>query len=385
MLEKVLSGSRAYWIWLLALAAAAGVGTALFIWQLVTGAEVSALSRDVSWGFFIANYTFMVGVAASAVMVVIPYYLHNQKEFGRITALGEFLAVGAITTVLLFITVDIGQPFRMLNILLHPTPNSPFFWNTIVLPGYALINLVTAWFTLDAEHKGLQMPRWVWWLILLSIPWAISIHTLTSFVYSGLVARPFWNSAILTPRFLSSAFASGPALLILMALVVRRFTNFDPGLKALQKLSLIVTYAMITNLFLVLVEVFVVLYGNLPGHAEHFRYLYFGLDGHGVLVPWMWVSAILGVAGVGLLMNPDVRRNAKWLGIACAAVFLSTWIDKGLGLVVGGFIPSPLEHVTEYFPSAAEWVIGLSVYAIGLLVVTLLYKIVIATKEELAA
>lgn len=385
MLEKVMRGSPAYWAWLVFLTALSGLGVAIFVWQMVTGAEYTALSRDVAWGFFIANYTFMVGVAASAVMVVIPYYLHNQKEFGKIIALGEFLAVGAILTVLLFITVDIGQPGRMFNILLHPTPNSPFFWNTIVLPGYALLNLVIAWFTLDAQARGLPMPRWIWWLILLSIPWAISIHTMTSFVYSGLVARPFWNSAVLTPRFLSSAFASGPALLILLGLAVRRFAKFDPGLSALGKLSLIVAYAMIINLFLILVEVFVVFYGQIPGHTEHFQYLYFGLDGHGVLVPWMWASAILGVAGVGLLINPDVRRNPTWLGIACAAVYLSTWIDKGLGLVVGGFCPSPLEHITEYFPTIGEFVMAAAIYALALLVITLLYKIAIATKEELAA
>jgi|GEM_PF-2632199 len=250
MLEKVLKGSPTYWAWLLFLTALSGVGVAFFIWQMVTGTEYSGLSRDVAWGFFIANYTFMVGVAASAVMVVIPYYLHNQKEFGKLIALGEFLAVGAILAVLLFITVDIGQPGRMFNILLYPTPNSPFFWNTVLLPGYALLNLVISWFTLDAAYRGMPMPRWVWWLILLSIPWAISIHTMTSFVYSGLVARPFWNSAVLTPRFLASAFASGPALLILLGLAVRRFTKYDPGRTVpVGKLSLVVTYAMITQPF----------------------------------------------------------------------------------------------------------------------------------------
>ncbi|MHB0871710.1 MAG: NrfD/PsrC family molybdoenzyme membrane anchor subunit, partial [Chloroflexota bacterium] len=307
MVEKALRGGRAYWGWLLFLLAVSGVGLGFYLWQGITGSEASGLSRDVPWGFFIANYTFMVGVAASAVMVVIPYYLHNQKEFGRMIALGEFLAVAAVLTTLLFIMADLGQPGRMFNILLYPTANSPFFWNTIVLPGYLLLNLVIAWFTLDAERLGVAVPGWVRLLVLLSIPWAISIHTLTSFVYSGLVARPFWNSAILTPRFLASAFASGPALLVILALVVRRYTGFDPGSKAIEKVGLIVTYAAITNLFLVLVEIFAVVYSNIAGHMEHFQYLFFGLDGRAQLAPWMWISVILAVASIVLLIVPRTR------------------------------------------------------------------------------
>lgn len=385
MLEKALKGSRTYWGWLLFLLVVMGAGLAFYLWQALTGAEASGLSRDVPWGFFIANYTFMVGVAASAVMVVLPYYLHDQKEFGRVTALGEFLAVAAVTTTLLFIMADLGQPGRAFNILLYATPNSPFFWNTVILPGYLLINLVTAWFTLDAERHGVAVPGWVKLLVLISIPWAISIHTLTSFVYSGLPARPLWNSAILTPRFLASAFASGPALLIILAVATKKYAGFDPGSRAIQKLALIVTYATITNLFLVLVELFTVVFGNVGSHMEPFRYLYFGLDGRGGLAPFIWVSTLLSVAAILLLLNPGTRRNEKSLLVACAAVFVSMWMDKGLCLVVGGFIPSPLGEITEYLPTIPELVIASAVYAAAALMLTLLYKIAIGVKEEVAA
>ncbi|HEX2924387.1 MAG TPA: NrfD/PsrC family molybdoenzyme membrane anchor subunit, partial [Chloroflexota bacterium] len=211
MLEKALRGDSRYWSWLLLLLALCALGWGTYLLQRMGDSESSGMSRDVAWGFFIANYTFLVGVAASAVMVVLPYYLHDQKEFGRITALGEFLAVAAVAASILFIFVDLGQPGRVFNMVIHPTPNSPFFWNMIILPVYLLLNVIIAWFTLDAERNGLKPPSWIWPLILISIPWAVSIHTVTSLVYAGLVARPFWNSAVLTPRFLASAFASGPA------------------------------------------------------------------------------------------------------------------------------------------------------------------------------
>lgn len=385
MLEKVFVGDRRYWSWLLTLAVLAALGAGTYLWQQFTGTEASGLSRDVAWGFFIANYTFLVGVAASAVMVVLPYYLHNQKQFGPIAALGEFLAVAAVAAAGLFIIVDIGQPTRLFNILLYPTPNSPFFWNTLILPGYMLLNLVIAWFTLEAERSGLKPPGWVKPLVFLSIPWAVSIHTVTSFVYSGIVARPYWNEAILTPRFLASAFASGPALLVLLALAVRRFTSFDPGREATQKIGMIVTYAMIVNMFLYLAELFSALFGAVPEHVDHFRYLYFGLDGYTAMVPWAWTATILGFGVAVALLFPRVRSGERSLAVACAVVFIATWIDKGMCLVVGGFIPTPLGTVTEYVPSAAESMVAVGVYAISGLLLTLLYRITVAAKQEVAA
>ena len=382
MLEKAFSGSRRYWEWVLLLLVVMATGFGVYLWEALTGADASGLSRDVPWGFFIGQYTFMVGVAASAVMVVLPYYLHHQRDFGKLTALGEFLAVAAISTTLLFIMADLGQPGRAFNIILYATPNSPFFWNTIILPGYLVINLVTGWFTLDAERHGVHVPGWVKLLILVSIPWAISIHTMTSFVYSGLPARPLWNSAIMTARFLASAFASGPALLIILAVVVRKLTGFDAGGKAIQKVALIVTYAAIINLFLVLVEVFSMVYSNIPSDMASLQYLYFGLDGHAELVPFMWTSDLLSVAAIVLLVVPAARRNERTLLIACAAVFVSMWLDKGLCLVVGGFVPSPLGDVTEYLPTVPELVIAAAIYATAALILTVLYKITIGVKEE---
>jgi Ni/Fe-hydrogenase subunit HybB-like protein len=385
MLEKILVGDRRYWGWTLFLLAVIGVGGATYVWQQLSGVDASGMSRDVAWGFFIANYTFMVGVAASAVVVVLPYYLHDQKDFKAITALGEFLAVAAVAIAILFIMADLGQPARVFNMILHPTPNSPFFWNMIVLPGYLLLNLVIAWVTLDAERNSVAPPPWVKTLVLISIPWAISIHTLTAFVYSGLPGRPLWNSAILAPRFLASAFASGPAALILLALVVRKFTGFEPGGKAIQKLATIVTYAAIINMFFIFVEVMVAVMSGVPSDLDHFRYLYFGLDGHTGLAPWMWLSTLLGLGAIVALLMPGVRASEKALALACGAVFVSMWIDKGLCLVVGGFIPSPLAGITEYMPAPAELLIGSAVYAAGLLILTLLYKMTVAVKEESAA
>lgn len=389
MLETALKGSKNYWSWLAFLFILHVMGLITYFgWQFTDGLMVTGMSRDVSWGFYIAQFTFLVGVAASGVMVVLPYYLHHHKTFGRITVLGEFLAISAVIMCLLFIVLDMGKPDRALNIILHPTPNSILFWDFLVLNGYLVINLVVGWTALSAERKGLKPPQWTKPIIYLSIPWAVSIHTVTAFLYCGLPGRGFWLTAILAPRFLASAFAAGPALLLLLALITRKVTNFDAGKEAIQTLGKIITYAIIINVFFLALEFFTVFYSQIPSHMSHLTYLYAGLTDHatgiwhGTYVPWMWASVILMITAIIMLLPPKWRANETTLAVACVLVFVGTWIDKGMGMISGGFVPNPLHQVNEYIPTGPELIISLAVWATGFLILTILFKVATTVKEE---
>jgi len=382
MLELGLKGGKHYWYWIGALAGLVGLGFGFFLWQLNFGLGITGLSRDVTWGFYIAQLTFLVGVAASAVMVVLPYYLHHYKRFGRIAIIGEFTAVSAVTMCLLFLFVDLGQPMRALNVFLYPSPNSIVFWDANVLTGYLLLNIVIGWTVLEAERNNTPPPGWVKPFIYLSIPWAFAIHTVTAFLYCGLPGRGFWLTAILAPRFLASAFASGPALLILLCLFIRKATRFDPGRETIQALSLIVTYGLLANLFFLGCEIFVTFYSNIPSHKDHFVYLYAGLHGHDALAGWMQASVMLMALAQVLLLIPATRKNDHILAVSCSMVFAGTWIDKGMGLISGGFIPTPLHEVVDYVPTIAELLISVGVFALGGLILTLLLKIAVSVKEE---
>ena len=381
MFDKAIVGSRRYWSWIVFLALVIAVGLACYLRQLSYGLGLTGMSRDVSWGIYIAQFTFFVGVAASAVMVVLPYYLHDVKQFGRITVLGELLAVAAVVMCLLFIFVDMGQPARVLNVLLYPTPTSMMFWDMVSLNGYLLLNAVISVVMLKAERTGVPAPHWVKPVVLVSIPWAVSIHTVTAFLYNGLPGRSLWYTAILAPRFLVSAFASGPSLLILLCLALRRLTRFDAGQEAIRRLGVIVTYAMTLNVFFLLLELFTALYGRVPEHTETFQYLFFGLDGHTGLAPVMWASVLLALVSLVMLLVPSLRRREGVLAAAALCVFVSLWLEKGMGLIVAGFVPSPLEHVTSYSPTAPEWAIVLGIWAIGALLVTVFFKITVSIRE----
>lgn len=382
MFEKALTGGKKYWLWIFALLFVILMAVFAYAKQYSYGLGITGMSRDVSWGLYISQFTFLVGVAASAVMVAIPFYLHNYKKFGRIVILGEFLAVSSVIMCMLFIVVDMGQPTRVMNVILHPTPHSMMFWDMCVLCGYLIINFVIGWTTLGAEKKGFPPPAWVKPIIYLSIPWAVSIHTVTAFLYAGLPGRHLWLTAIMAARFLSSAFAAGPAILILLCLIIRKVSAFDAGKEAIQALAKIVTYAMIANVFFYFLEIFTAFYSNIPEAMHPLLYLFFGLEGYSKLVPLMWIAAVLAFVGIILLVIPKTRKNESILPLALISVIVAAWIDKGFGLVMGGFVPNPMGHITEYTPTPTELMITFGVYAIGLLLVSIFYKIVIAVRED---
>jgi len=375
MIEKALHGSRKYWIWLAFLGVFIFIGFLCYLHQWNVGLGMTGMSRDVSWGFYIANFTFLVGVAAGAVMIVLPYYWHNYKVYGKITVLGEFLAIAAVMMCLLFIFVDLGQPMRAMNVLRYPTPHSVFFFDACVLNGYLLLNLICGWTVLHSYYKDTKYPSWLKPIIYLAILWAPSIHIVTAFIYQGLPGREFWLTAIMAPRFLASAFCAGPAFIIVAALLLKKIANFDPGKQAIDSLAKTVAYAFIINLMLFFFEVFTAFYSNIPGHKAPLKYLFVGLHGHAEWVPFMWAGAIMAAIAVILLVIPKTRKNEVTLTIACICVFFACWIDKGIGLLVGGYTPTPFDTITPYIPTLPEIGIVIGVWAAGFFVLTILYKI----------
>ncbi|HOH26066.1 MAG TPA: polysulfide reductase NrfD [Syntrophorhabdus sp.] len=384
MIEKSLKGDHIYWAWVAFLLVMIGIGFIAYMRQWDLGLGITGMGRDISWGLYIANFTFLVGVAASGVMVVLPYYLHNFKVFARITIFGEFLAVAAVTMAMLFIFVDLGQPARVFNIILYPSPHSVLFWDMIVLSLYLILNIIIGWRTLEAEHQEEAPPIWLKPLVFISIPLAFSIHTVTAFIFSGLGARPFWLTALLAPRFLASAFASGPAILIIMCIIMRRFAKFDIGQEATQKIALIITYALSIHIFFFLVEIFTVFYGGIPEHVHHFEYL-LGRGGQSILTISAWISLVLIWIAFLLMINPQTRKTEGTLIYALLAVIIAVWIEKGLSFIVPGFIPSPLGEIARYSPTLAEIVITIGVWSVGILILTVLYKVTVSIKKGMVS
>ena len=380
-LVLVSKGSMAYYLWVFSLLGLAGIGLVAYLHQLNEGLIVTAMRDQVSWGFYISNFTFLVGVAAAAVLLVIPAYVYHWKPIKEIAVLGELLAVSAIVMCLLFVTVDIGHPERFWHLIpkigLLNFPQSLLAWDVVVLNTYLALNLTIAVFILyNLYYKREPNKNFTTPLLLLSIPSAISIHTVTAFLYNGLGARPFWNSSILVPRFLASAFCSGPAFMILIFMLVRKYTKFKIEDKAIQKVAELIAYAMFINLLLLGAELFKEYYTGTV-HLASVQYLFQGLHGHSALVPWIWTAMIFNVTAFFIFLIPETRRNNVTLVIGCILVFIGVYIEKGMGLVIPGFIPDVLHEIYEYAPTGTEMLLSMGIWASGLFVFTMLLRVAI--------
>lgn len=370
-------GDWRYYTWMFVLTVGALLGLNAYCKQLVYGLGVTGMTDHVSWGFYIANFTYLVGMAAAAVMLVIPVYIYRNKELHDLVIFGELFAVAAILMALAFVTVDLGRPDRFHHLLLRFNfPTSMLTWDVLVLNGYLLLNLHICGYLVYTAYRR-RTPTKIFYIpfVFVAIVWAISIHTVTAFLYSGLGGRPFWNSAVNAPRFLASAFAAGPAFLILTLAVLKRVTRYHVPEKAFMTLRNIVTVAMTINMFLLGSEAFTEFYTD-SAHAASAHYLFVGLHGHTALVPWIWSAIALNCVALFVLYMP-VSRTMGWLGLACVLLIVGVWIEKGMGLIVPAFIPTPLGEVVEYFPTLNETLVSIGIWCFGLLVYTILVRITV--------
>ena len=379
--QRIIKGSPLYYVWVVFLLVMTAVGITAYVRQLQSGLIVTGMTSYVSWGFYIGNFTFLVGVAAAAVLLIIPAYLYDFGPIKEIVIIGEALAVSALLMCLMFVTADLGRPDRVWHLIpglgILNLPSSLLGWDIVVLNGYLFLNIFIPGYIIYKayDNKPANM-KFILPFILLSIPWAVSIHTTTAFIYNGLAARPFWNASILAPRFLASAFCSGPALIILLFQLVRRYTGFHVKNEALFKIAEMIAVAMAINLFLLGAEFFKELYSD-THHLSPMEYLYVGLQGKGRLVPWIWTAFAFNVTAFVIFLVPYTRKRFITLNIGCILIITGIWIEKGMGLIIPGFIPAPLGEVWEYSPSSIEILVAMGIWSIGALVLTFLLKIII--------
>jgi len=381
-LRQIFIGNTKYYLWVCFLLFLILIGASAYMTQATKGLIITGMRDQVSWGFYISNFTFLVGVAAAAVLLVVPAYVYNFKPIKEIVLFGELLAITAISMCLLFVMIDMGQPLRGWHILpvigAMNFPMSLLAWDVLVLNGYLVINTCIAFYVLYRLSIGKEYKMSVIGpLIILSIPWAVSIHTVTAFLYNGLAARPFWNASILAPRFLASAFCSGPAIMLIIFQLIRKiFRDVDIDDRAIFKIAELIAYAMAINLFLLGAETFEVFYSGTI-HEYPMQYLYFGLHGKAKLVPYIWFATLLNITAFLLFLLPKTRENFTTLNMACIFVIVGVYIEKGMGLVIPGFVPDTLGEIYEYGPTVPEVLISMGVWATGALIYTLLLKFAI--------
>jgi molybdopterin-containing oxidoreductase family membrane subunit len=374
-------GSNAYYAWCFLLLVVMIAGFISYLEQHDIGLFATNMNDQVSWGLYIANFTYLVGMAAAAALLVVPSYIYHFKPIKEIVVLGELFAASSIVMAILFVMVDLGRLDRFWHMLpmigKMNFPDSLLAWDVLALNGYLFLNILIPVYLLVKFYYRKE-PNWKFILpfILISIPWAVGIHTVTAFLYNGLPARPFWNASILAPRFLASAFCSGPAIIIIIFQIIRKVSAIKIEDSALFKIAELIAYAMFLNLFLLSSELYKEYYSN-SVHIASFKYLFGGLHGHNLLVPWIWSAMAMNVIAFFIFLIPTLRKRMATLNLGCLFVIVGVWIEKGPGFVVPGFVPDPLGEIHEYLPNLLELMVSFGIWAVGLLMFTLLMKVAI--------
>lgn len=376
-LRYIVKGGFAFYAWMGALSVFIVAMLYVFYLQNTEGLIVTGMTSQIHEGLYFSNLVFLVGVAAGAVTIVFPAYVYHHEGMHKVSVLGEMLAITAVIMVMMFVFAHMGRPDR----LWHMIPpwgiyslSSMLGWDVLVLTGYLILNVICGFYYLWCKYTGNPInKKWFIPLVFIAIVWALSIHTVTAFLIATMPARPMWAHTVMPIRFIATAFAAGPSLIIIIFLIIRNTTKFWIDDSAIKLLTTIVTWCLGIALFLTLSEVVIELYARTE-HANGLYYLMFGLHGLNGLVPWFWSAVVLMVSSFILFLIPAVRNNMKLLPIACAMAFAGIWIEKGMGLIVPGFIPTPIGEVTEYYPTFVEWLMTLGIWAFGFFILTILLK-----------
>lgn len=381
-LQAMFQGSVAYWVWVVVLVLLIAFGITFYAEQLIDGLVVTHMTNQVSWGFYLANFTFLVGIAAAAVMLVIPAYVFHREDIKEVVVIADAMAIAAVTMAILFVVTDLGRPDRLWHLIpglghFH-LPESMLAWDVVVLSGYLVLNVGISFYIVYCDYRGCEpnVGRYLPF-VLIAILWAFAIHTVTAFLYSANTGRAFWHTALLAPRFIASALCSGPALMIIGLQIIGRLNRYPIPQSVIHHLALVMTVALQITLFLLGAEVFTEFF-NEGQHAVSARYLFLGLEGHTALVPWIWSALVM--LGIATLIGSVhvLRHNPITLNIACGFTVVGVWVEKGMGLVVPGFVPTPIGEIYEYAPSVHEIAISIGIWGLGLLLFTLLAKAAIA-------
>lgn len=387
VVKEGVTGSPAYLSMLTGLLLIAAYG--LYLWVFVQHAPVllgaesgglvfTGMSDHVLWGLYISFFIFWVGVAAAGIMFGIGAYVFRSPGFTRIAVLGEAMAIIALVIVILLLVVDLGRPIRALFLLPRlPNLRSMLDWDFVVLTGYLVINAVGYLYTVHNYRQDRGLPeRFVVPFIVVAAPFAISIHTVTAFISQALVARPAWHSPLLAPRYVATAFASGPALLLIALYIAERCVRgFRVDFEVYRKTMYVVVGSLIVGLYFTASEMQEVFwYTTEPLKRMQVLAL---VSGESVwwlgLLFWLWVS-VGAAAAISPVVSPSVRGTKEGVVAVSIMAVVAVVAEKTFTIILPAFIPDVLGQVVGYEPTPVEVFITLGVHALGFALFAVLAK-----------
>ena len=376
-------GGRGMNIGIAVAAAVTAIGLALWIWQLSQGLALTNMRNLDSWGLYITNFMFLVGLSAGGLIISSVPRAFGIAGFGGISKIAVWTSICCTVLAIGFVVIDLGQPLRLWELFAYSNLSSPLMWDIIVLAVYLILSIGYLWATLRAEAGGVS-PVALRVISVVALVCAVLVHSVTAWIFGLQAGRAMWHTALLAPWFVSSALVCGVALVLVAVIALRRAGYLELDQKNVVKmLKLLGVFVMVDLYFFgcdLLTEGF-------PG-GEGANVV--AMLTSGALAPFFWAEIVLCAFTAVVAFVPALRRNglivvaslAAIVAIFCKRVQLLVGgfqlpnldypaVVSGSGLTDAGAATQALGGSMVYFPSPIEFGIVLGVFGLGALALLL--------------
>jgi molybdopterin-containing oxidoreductase family membrane subunit len=408
LLATLLPLGRPGRLWITGLLAVCALALVAWIFQLVYGLRVTDMRNYVSWGAYMTNFVFFIGISHAGTLISAILRVTNAGWRRPITRMAEAITVFALLVGASMVLIDMGRPDRLLNLLLHGRLQSPILWDLVSVTTYLtgsflylyvamipdmpilaraarergrsprlvrLYEMLSLGYRESPEHRR-RLARALGAMAVIIIPVAVSVHTVVSWVF-GMTLRPGWHSTIFGPYFVIGAIFSGTAAIITAMALFRRAYRLERYLlpEHFQRLAKLLLALSLLYAYFTLSEYLTAWYGGLESDTRLLELL----AGSTLFGASFWLWAVFGLfVPIGLLIFPS-RRSLGAIVSASVLINIGMWVKRYLIIVPTlqtPFIPAQAAGITpHYFPSLVECTITAGAFAGFLLLFTLFSRI----------
>ncbi len=380
----------------------------IFIWtmymysiQIREGLGVTGLNRPISWGFYIVNFVFFIGISHAGTLISAILRLSNAEWRRPITRMAEVITAIVLAIGGLHPIIDLGRPDRMLDLIYYGRLQSPLLWDITAITCYFTASTIYLYLPMIPDIARLRdmgaRPEWLYkfmswgWtgtepqkkileraisiLMVMIIPIAISVHTVISFIFS-MTLQPGWHSTIFGPYFVVGAIFSGIAAILLIMIVCRKVFHLEGYLKQIhfQYLSTLLLVMSLLWLYFTFSEYLTGVYGHEPHEMTIILYKFTG-----DYWPIFWGMILCNfVIPVTILSNKKLK-TITGIFVASTAVIVGMWLER-LNIVVPSLANPRLPMPPQiYLPTLVEWALflaGLTFFALVFLLFSKFFPVI---------
>lgn len=405
--RPIVEPGALFWPTMLVLAIIILGGAIAFLQQLQFGLGVTGLNQQVTWGFYITDMVFFIGLSYGGAVTSAVLRLTNAPWRAPMVRMAEAMALVTLMIGSLFPIIDLGRPDRLTMLILHGQVGSPVVWDVVAINIYMLATIIFLFLPLipdiafcrdylgpaagrmrkllyerlslgwrGTERERNVLERNMTLVAVAIIPLAVSVHSVLAFLF-GMTVRPGWNSTLFAPYFVVGALLSGVAMVILVVAAFRKAYHLEAFITDIHfkyLANMVLALAMAYGYFM-FAEMMTEGY-KMEGFSEH--------QGSGALLqavmlgkyaPLFWGFVLGGLALPIALLSLPFTRTVGGITAASALIVVAMWLKRFIIIVPSMAAPMMPTEWGAYWPSRVEVAVTLAAAAAVPLMLMLFFRI----------